>query len=177
MKYAVEFTLDKALRDQIFHYWQRLCDHGLASPQTTARPYEPHISLMVFEDYRLGLIESLESMDYSDIDLSLSFHSFGLFKHVYSVLFLTPRTEFNWMSVHKDHYSLLKDSCKNIWDFYNPGRWNPHCSLTVDKSYEKILEALRVLDNVSFPLKGKIEKINLVDFKEGKVVYSRIIGN
>lgn len=175
MKYAIEFTLDENLRNKIYRYWKHLCEQGFAAPQTEARPYEPHISLLVFEDYLDSIFEGIDSIDYTDFDNSISFHSFGIFKHEYSVLFLTPRTEFNWIDIQTSHYSILKDQCKNIWDFYFPNRWNPHCSLTVNKSYEKILGALKSLDFFSFPLEGKIEKINLVNFKEGKTIYSRNI--
>ena len=175
MKYAIEFTLNEELRNHIFHYWEDLFRKGFTSPQTESRPYEPHISLLVFDNYSNSLLENIESIDYSDFNNSISFHSFGIFKHEYSVLFLNPRTEFNWLEIHQQHYSALKDHSKNIWDFYTPSKWNPHCSLVADKSYDKILEVLKSLEHFTFPIQGIIEEISLVNFKEGKTIYSRKI--
>ncbi|MCD4670114.1 MAG: 2'-5' RNA ligase family protein [Actinomycetia bacterium] len=176
MKYAVEFNFDKKLSGKVTQLWEILLKEEIVFPQTKLRPYEPHISLLVFDEYVKSIQKKIESFNFDNVLSDISFDSFGIYKHDYSVLFLNPKFNFNIFAFHNNFFNHLKSDIGNIMDFTIPGKWNPHCTLVCNNDYKKIITALQILEQTVFPLKGYISYISLVNFKEGKIIYQKEIG-
>ena len=60
----------------------------------------------------------------------------------------------------------------NLWHYYYPEQWIPHCAITARNSYDEICEAIRAVEKMKIPFNAVAEKLVLVNFIDGDEICS-----
>ena len=173
MKYALEICFDDTTTNELTSVWKLLCEKGLAEPQTVKRPYIPHVSLVV--------TPHLDAEKYSSIaqEIAQKHHSFnllfahlGLFRSEKEILFAAPKICEPLTALHLDVFNRVKDEKIEVWHYYHPERWIPHCAITARNSYNEICEAARAIEQMKIPFNAVAERLVLVNFVDGDEICS-----
>jgi len=173
MKFAIEICLDDTTTNELVNVWNFLHERGLAEPQTTKRPYMPHISLVV--------TPNLDIEKFSDItrevaqrhsSFSLLFAHLGLFRSEKEILFVAPKVCNPLTELHLDVFNSVTNEGINLWHYYYPERWIPYCAITARNSYDEICEAVRAVEKMKIPFNAVAEKLVLVNFIDGDEICS-----
>ena len=99
--------------------------------------------------------------------------SLGTFSNRQGVVFLGVVATRELIELHERFDALFRSVARDPWEYYRPGRWVPHCTLTTALAPEQVAPALRVCAEVPLPIQARLESIAIVENPEG-VVHARI---
>ena len=173
MKFAIEICFDDTTTKELINVWTSLCEKGLAEPQTAKRPYMPHISLVVTPNLDLEKFSSItKEIAQRHCSFDLLFAHLGIFRAEKEILFVAPRV---CNPLTELQYDVFKSATKEgieLWHYYHPERWIPHCAITVRNSYHEICDAVRAIGKMKIPFSAMSERLVLVNFVDGEEVCS-----
>ena len=88
--------------------------------------------------------------------------------------FIKPTVTEELLNIHIKYHEQFKALSGNSNPYYLPGRWNPHCTLGIGLSTEKLKEVFNYSVDRFKPLKVTLTDVGLIkiDFKDGKCVGS-----
>ena len=173
MKFAIEICLDDTTTNELINVWNFLHERGLAEPQTTKRPYMPHISLVVTPNLDIEKFSGItREVAQRHSSFSLLFSHLGLFRSEKEILFVAPKVCNPLTELHLDVFNSVTNEGTNLWHYYYPERWIPHCAITVRNSYDEICEAVRAVEKMKIPFNAVAEKLVLVNFIDGDEICS-----
>ncbi|MFH1700902.1 MAG: 2'-5' RNA ligase family protein [Candidatus Zixiibacteriota bacterium] len=166
MQHAVTLTFDKEATSLLRSAWQSIVDAGLPQPlfNTDVRP---HITLSVCGhlDKERFFIE-LKEWTASNLQFNIRISSVGLFTTNQLVLYysITP-TEY-LIQLHRKFHDMFSHYAENVWDYFHPGIWVPHVTMSEGLKAEQISKAVNIASRFEFPLVCRAEEIVLVDVKK-----------
>ena len=179
MKYAIEICFDDSTTKELINVWHLLCEKGLAEPQTAKRPYMPHLSLAVTPHLDVEKFSNIiQEIAQKHSSFNLLFAHLGLFRSEKEILFVAPKICNPLTELHLDVFNRVANENVDLWHYYHPERWIPHCALTARNSYNEICEAVRVVEKMKVPFNAIAERLVLVNFMDGDEICScKLINN
>lgn len=177
MRFAIEVCFDDAATNELINIWRLLRDKGLAEPQTARRPYMPHVALAVTPNLDTERFSNhAREIAQRHRPFNLLFAHLGLFRAEQEILFVAPQTCEPLSALHRDVFNNVTAEKVDLWHYYSPERWIPHCTLTTRNSYGEICEAVRAVEKMKIPFSAVAERLVLVDFVEGDEICTCELG-
>ncbi|GAA0419522.1 2'-5' RNA ligase [Actinoplanes capillaceus] len=126
---AIELYLDVDTTRRVRNLWRALDAEGIPSLGSLHQKHRPHLSLAAA--HRIdphAVAEALSGFQVArPIPLSIDF--VGQF--VGRVLWLGVTVTEDLLSHHRAVHDRLSAAGVEIWDHYRPGRWVPHCTISL----------------------------------------------
>lgn len=172
--YAIELFLNEETDLYIRTIWEELSNENIDSSLNDIKEICPHITLAVYEDINeKDFIEELRVFKSNFKPIDTYFDILGTFP-ITGTCFLKPTVTEELLNVHSKYHEQFKALSGKSNPYYLPGRWNPHCTLGIGLSTEKLKEVFNFSVDKFKPLKVTLNDIGLVkiDFMDGKCVSS-----
>ncbi|GGN78507.1 2'-5' RNA ligase [Actinoplanes lobatus] len=126
---AIELYLDVDTTRRVRNLWRALDAEGIPSLGSLHQKHRPHISLAAA--HRIdphAVAEALSGFQVAR-PLPLSIDFVGQF--VGRVLWLGVTVTEDLLTHHRAVHDRLSAAGVDIWDHYRPGRWVPHCTISL----------------------------------------------
>jgi hypothetical protein len=173
MNIAIELCLDEQADARIREIWERIERAGLPS-RLLEFGHTPHVSLGVCADLdRPSFTARLAEFAAREPKLHATFASLGTFSNRQGVVFLGLINTRELLDMHARFDALFAVTARDPWEYYRPGRWVPHCTLTTALDPTQVAAALRVCAEVPLPIQATLESVAIVENPDG-VVHARI---
>jgi 2'-5' RNA ligase len=164
MPYAVELYLDPAADAAVRRLWADLAADGVSAVMHEG-PYRPHVSLAVMGTADLeALNAALASFAAGMSPLALGLSSIGVFPSAEGVVFLGVVVTEALLRVHTTVHALATRTAGELWDYYTPGRWVPHCTVAYRLRSERIPDVVRLCLQLPLPLIARVAAVGVVEF-------------
>lgn len=176
--YAIELFLNEEVDQYIRNIWQELSNESIDSSLNAIKEICPHITLAVYEDINeKDFIEEFRIFKSNFKPIDTYFDILGTFPMT-GTCFIKPTVTKELLNIHIEYHEQFKSFNKKANTYYLPGRWNPHCTLAIGLSTEKLKEVFNFSVDKFEPLMVTLNAIGLVkiDFVDGKCVSSIRIG-
>lgn len=165
MAYSVELRFDENLAQRVRALWAALGAIGAGSFGAGAKPV-PHISLAVYDDEdevdETAAGRLIERLAGRHAPIEVTFASLGVFSTEENVLFLAPVVTLALLDLHAAYHAMAEELGAACRVYYLPGRWVPHCTLSMLGSMAAVLDGLRHLAADWAPLCGTIGSAALI---------------
>jgi 2'-5' RNA ligase len=172
--YAVELFLNEEVELYVRNIWEELSNKNIDSSLKDIKEICPHITLAVYEDINESdFIEELRAFKSSFKPIDTYFDILGTFP-ITGTCFIKPTVTEELLNIHSKYCEQFKAFNEKADPYYLPGRWNPHCTLGIGLSNEKLKEVLNFSVDKFKPSRVTLTDVGLVkiDFKDGKCVSS-----
>lgn len=173
MNFAIELCFDELVEARICELWERIEQAGLPS-RLLEFGHTPHVSLGVCAELDCkAFAGQLAEFAATQPKLHATLISLGTFSNRQGVVFLGLINTPELLDMHARFDALFAAVARDPWEYYRPGRWVPHCTLTTALDPEQVASALRVCAEVPLPIQATLESIAIVENPDG-VVHARI---
>jgi len=172
--YAVELFLNEEANQYIRSIWEELSNENIDSSLKDIKEICPHITLAVYEDINeKELIEEFRIFKSNFKPIDTYFDILGTFPMT-GTCFVKPTVTEELLNIHIKYCEKFKAFNEKANPYYLPGRWNPHCTLAIGLSTEKLKEVFNFSVDRFKPLRATLTDIALIkiDFKDDKCVGS-----
>lgn len=159
MPYAIELLFDDASTTAITAVQTELYRQRVA----TECAHTPHISLTVCEEVNAPIFKDvLAEFARHTTPFTLTLSHLGVF--LPGVVFLGVTVPRQLLTLHNDfHYDFIQYAT-NVWDYYTPAQWVPHCTLADKLALEAVPQAVALCQSMlQLPLQVAIQNITLLD--------------
>lgn len=139
---ALELYLDVDATRRVRTLWRALEAEGIPSMESLLQSrHRPHVSLAAAR--RLSPDEVAPALDGLPVGrgLRLSMDFVGQFVGRVLWLGITPTAEL--LTHHQAVHDRLAASAIDVWDLYRPGRWVPHCTISMRVPNAQMAQAVR----------------------------------
>jgi hypothetical protein len=163
--YAVELRFDQNLAQEVRGLWRALEEIGAGGFGPGGDPV-PHLSLAVYDDEgevdeaAAGGMVAVLAAQSATIDVE--FASLGVFPTEERVLFLAPVVTPPLLDIHAAYHAMARALGATCRPYYLPGRWVPHCTLSMLGPMAGVQEGLGHLAPRWRPLHGMIRAAALI---------------
>jgi 2'-5' RNA ligase superfamily protein len=162
---ALECYLDRESTRRIRALWDALEAAGIPSLRDlTHRRHVPHVSLAVADQLDPAAVASALAGLPAAVPLRLEFSYAGQF--VGRVLWLGPAPGSELLAHHATVHSRLVAAGIETDDLYRPGRWVPHCTMSMRVPRPMIGEAVRLCLEV-LPIPATLTTAAVADHNRG----------
>ena len=173
MNFAIELCLDEHAEARIREIWERIERAGLPS-RLLEFGHTPHVSLGVCAQLDpAAFAKRLAEFAAGQPKLHATLVSLGTFSNREGVVFLGVIATRELVEMHARFDALFAAGARDLWEYYRPGRWVPHCTLTTALDREQVVSALRVCAEVVLPIQATLESVAIVENPDG-IVHARI---
>jgi len=172
LPYAVEMYFDVEGDKRIRYLWRILYEKNLSSYMYVSGS-RPHISLSVLNSINVSeFSQKLQKFTEEINPFEINFGSIGVFPGEEPVLFLAPTVTEELLKIHNEFNNTFSYFKNEMWNYYLPGKWIPHCTLATDFGKKDLPMAMKyILDNFE-PMNVVIEEIGIVKFRPIKDLVS-----
>jgi len=162
---ALELYLDPVATQRVRNVWDALEDAGVPTLRDlTHRKHRPHISLTGAERLDAdAVVAALGGLDAAP-PLKISLEYIGQF--LGRVLWLGPVPTAELLAHHAAVHERLAAAGIETSEFYRPGRWVPHCTMSMRVPLVKLTDALRLCLDV-LPIEATITGAAVADHARG----------
>lgn len=173
MNFAIELCFDEQTDARIREIWERIEQAGLPS-RLLQFGHTPHVSLGVCGELdSAAFAGKLHEFAAREPKLHATLASLSTFSNREGVVFLGLVNTPELLAMHARFDALFAACARDPWEYYRPGRWVPHCTLTTALDREQVASALRVCLEVTLPIQATFESVAIVENPDG-VVHARI---
>jgi 2'-5' RNA ligase len=88
------------------------------------------------------------------------------------VMYLSLENSIELNSIHQRLHTILKEKGYKSTDYYLPGRWMPHCTITMRLPSEKSEEVAEICNQMNVFGNAEVIKMSLVEFRPVREIYS-----
>jgi len=169
MNFAVELLFDDVADARVRELWERIAAAGLPS-RLLELGNAPHVSLGVCAELdpvafaaELSIFAAREPKQHATLV------SLGTFSNREGAVFLGLIATPELLALHARFDSVFVACAREPREYYRPGRWVPHCTLTTALDPSQVGAALRVCAEVPLPIQARLESIALVENPDGRV--------
>ena len=168
MGYSVELYFKESGEKKIRELWKELHDLGISKYMYDSGD-RPHISLLIFDkkDCNIKLLKkSFKTFFERKNSFEIIFSSIGIFQGEEGVTFIGPKPTITLLELQEDFFNKIKNLCvaEQVWEYYMPEYWVPHCIMTIDTTSEEQMMAFDMLRKRFRNLKVVVESVGLVEF-------------
>ena len=163
MQYAIELYFDKATEQNLSHLAQRVADENI-STMFLKWETRPHLTLACFNDVNeTTCIEQLRLFARTHKTMLANICSVGMFTDSRTI-FASPVMNDSMYQFQKELYEYLGEYDSSGWEWYQPNKWVPHCTLalTHEDPDEAFYKASNLILHEFRKLYGKFVSIGLV---------------
>ena len=172
MPFAIELFLDPDADAAVRSVWRALADAGVSRTMLDAGS-QPHVSLADSRDLDVERFRPvLEAFARETPPLECSLASVGAFPTEEGVVFLAPVATRELLELHQAFHERLGEFGARSSAYYRPGNWVPHCTLAMGAARTAMAEAVTLCLDMALPIRGRFERVALVEFRPVKVVYA-----
>ena len=164
MPYAVQLYIDSATDTTVRKLWDKIAQAGLSSymPDSGVRP---HVSIAVYDEIDRDIFQSkLRQFADAIAPFPFTLGSIGSFPTEEGVVFLAPIVTEELLAIHSRFHQAFSRYRQHASDYYIPGRWVPHCTVTMDLKSDEISKGVDVCRQILLPVSGKFESIGIIEF-------------
>jgi 2'-5' RNA ligase len=173
MNFAVELFFDDVADARVRDLWERIAAAGLPS-RLLDLGNSPHVSLGVCAELDpLAFAAELSVFAAREPKQHATLVSLGTFSNRQGVIFFGLIATRELIELHARFDTLFSAAAHEPWEYYRPGRWVPHCTLTTALDPALIAPALAVCAGVPLPIQATLESVAIVENPDG-VVHARI---
>ncbi|GAA0071908.1 2'-5' RNA ligase family protein [Clostridium sardiniense] len=168
--YAVDVFLDNKSSRYVTSIWEQLSSSGIDSSLKNTDGLAPHITLAIYEDIDEDkFIARMKEFRSKLKVIDTRFDALGAFPTT-GACFLTPVITEVLLDYHKEYYDFFKEFEESARSYYLPGKWNPHCSLAMGLSKQKLKEVFNFVVDIYEPFEASFDGIALykVEMENGK---------
>ncbi len=163
MPSALVLYFDESSEISIIRLWEALESEGISLDYST--DIRPHITLGIYDElFCQSCSKELAELEKQANDLSITFSHFGIFHEPEVVLFLAPTPTTELLEFHNRIHKNLADFSKTPWEFYQPGKWVPHCTLALGIQPDQFNKAIKVSTQLQLPMTVNTSEIGVVEF-------------
>ncbi len=172
MAFAVELFPDPDTEAAVRTMWRALADAGLSRTLLEIGSY-PHVSLADCGDLDADRFRPvLQAFAGETPPLEFVLASVGVFPTGEGVIFLAPVVTRRLLDLHQTFHIRFSGFGAVSSAYYLPGNWVPHCTLATGVAAAAMLETVRVCLENTRTIRGRFERVALVEFRPVKVVYA-----
>ncbi len=168
MAQALEMFLDEAAERDVRRLWARIDAAGVPSlaGQTHGR-HRPHVTLGIAESLAAVSRDALRSV-LVEAPIRLDLHTLGTFPGEEGAIFLAVTTEGRLLRLHQRVHEILAQGAQEPWEYYRPGRWVPHCTLTQRLGPRQVLVAMGAVLGYH-PIHSVVASVGITNTATGEV--------
>jgi 2'-5' RNA ligase len=172
MPYSIELNFDKNSNGRIIHVWETLANKSLNSEMVSIGA-KPHISLAVLDFISPDeLHDDLEIFAKKIRNIPVVFHSVQMFPADEGVMYLAIENSIELNKIHLRLHTLLKEKGYKSNEYYLPGRWIPHCTITMGLTAEKANEVAEICNQMNVFGNAELIEMSLIEFRPVREIYS-----
>jgi 2'-5' RNA ligase len=172
MPFAIELLFDPQ-SDESVRKLGNLLEKKRIPTILNAHGASPHVTLAVFEKFtRNRVIPLLTRLAKKFDPIPFSLSSLGSFPGPEKALFLAPVVTPPLIELHQLLHSSLRGIARGAMDYYRPGQWMPHCTLSMGLSSKEVSRAFEYLQGIPFIQKGLYRRLALAEYHPVKEIYS-----
>jgi len=162
--------LDSETESTIRRFWSILRTRGYSSPLLRSGG-KPHLTLAIWENLEPDLIlDDIARFAKTHRVFPVTFSSIATFGAESGTVFLGPVFTPSLIIVHNHLYSIFSEVSELSLDYYRPGSWVPHCSLTLGLPAAQVPQAINAcMDIINLPIRGWVNEIGLLTFESESV--------
>jgi 2'-5' RNA ligase len=158
---ALELYLDVDATRRIRTLWRALEDDGIPTlASLLSSKHRPHVSLAAAR--RLDPAAVAKALDGMPVGRGLSLDMDFVGQFVGRVLWLGVTPTEPLLRLHRSVHERLDAAGVEVWDLYAPGRWVPHCTISLRVPNPSMAPAIRRCLEV-LPLRATITGAALTD--------------
>ena len=162
MPFVVELYFDPSTEACIRGAWKASDDAGISDSMPKGG-YRPHVSLGVCDHLETdSLAQELSTFAASITPFRLSFPNIGIFSTSEGVVYLGVTVTEQLLNLHKAFHKIFKKHAEEQREYYNVGRWVPHCTLAFGLSEHQIAETVTICRQIDLPVSTEVKEIGLV---------------
>jgi 2'-5' RNA ligase len=160
--YAVELRFDDDLTRRIQELWQALAEIGAGGSMPAGEPV-PHISLALYDHDaavdEAALAQLVGRVSRRFAATPVSFPGLGAFPTEEHVLFLAAVVSRELLQIHTIWHAMAAAFAGVCRPHYLPGRWMPHCTLSIGGSMAALVEGFSHVAKDWTPLSGMLRAV------------------
>ncbi len=161
MPYAIQLYLDEETDKRIEVIKDLLRSEEIPVDDET----RSHISFAIYDTLSVEeFTKELWSYSTTLKPIKIKFASLGIFLNQKPVFFLGPKVNHKLLDRHQQFHEYFSDYDGELWEYYHPEEWVPHCTLALGLEYDELNEACRLLSGVDFPFSGYLNSIGILEF-------------
>ncbi|MBM2617224.1 2'-5' RNA ligase family protein [Actinoplanes sp. LDG1-06] len=162
---ALELYLDVDATRRVRTLWRALEDEGIPTLKSLLNDkHRPHVSLAAARSLEPSrIVEALDGLTVGR-GLTLSMDFVGQFVGRVLWLGVTPTAEL--LAHHAAVHERLAAAGVETWDLYEPGRWVPHCTVSMRVPNPQMGPAVRRCLEI-LPLRATVTGAGLADHANG----------
>ena len=169
MPYTIELQLNRAAEAKFLKYWDVLRD-AKVTDLSYRLGYKPHVTLAMYREIdEAKTIAKLETFVASEIAIPFEFRHFTV---AGTSIFCQPLEN---IAARKFHARFEKKFGKSFRDIDHAGIWMPHCTIGMELPTDKIGMAVDKLLATWAPISGIADRIALVKFRPGQVLWRKAL--
>ncbi|WP_229067797.1 2'-5' RNA ligase family protein [Actinoplanes sp. DH11] len=157
---ALELYLDTDATRRIRTLWRALDAEGIPSLGSLHQRHRPHISLAAA--HKIDAEAAAQALDDLRPSAPLTVEMDFVGQFVGRVLWLGVTATAELLTHHRDVHDRLTREGIDVWDHYRPGRWVPHCTISLRVPNPMIAPAIRRCLEM-LPLRAEITGAAIAD--------------
>jgi hypothetical protein len=163
MAYGLELQLDPPTEATVWELRRTLAAAGL--PTLAATRECPHLSLVRFDTADPAAAgRALAAFAAGESPLDLVFPCLGVFTRPAAFVFLGPVVSVDLLAFHRRVHTWAAGTGPVHNDVYVPGRWVPHCSLTLPLTPAQLPTAVAACQAIPFPLVARGARLGMTHY-------------
>lgn len=163
MNFAVEMFFDPSSDERVREVWERIAKAGLPS-RLLEFGSTPHVSLGVCAEIDpTAFAARLSAFAASEPRRPATLISLGTFSNRQGVVFFGLISTPELLALHARFDAMFDRAARGPWEYYRPGRWVPHCTLTTALDPAQVPAALAVCAEVTLPIQITLAEVALVE--------------
>ena len=162
---ALELYLDVDATRRVRTLWRALEDEGIPTLASLLNDkHRPHVSLAAARTLAPDAVAA--ALDGLDVGRGLNLQMDFVGQFVGRVLWLgvTPTAEL--LTHHREIHDRLAAAGVEVWDLYRPGRWVPHCTVSLRVPNPLMAPAIRRCLEI-LPLHATVTGASITDHANG----------
>jgi len=172
VNFAVELFFDAAADARVRAIWRRLAEAGLPSP-LQVHGLTPHVSLAACSKLvPARLAAGLAAFASAEPAQRIALANPATFATREGVLYLGAVVTRPLLDLHAGFFALFERVAESPWDYYRPGSWVPHCTLSLGLGPAELAAAIQICVGLELPIEATLESVAIVENPSG-VVHAR----
>ena len=169
MPYTIELQLNRAAEAKFLKHWEIVRDEGV-SDLLFRLGYRPHITLAMYREIdEAKTIAKLEKFIADEAAIPVEFAHISVDR---AGIFCQPREN---IALRKFHARFERSLGKSFRPIDLAGQWMPHCTIGMELPTDKIGMAVDKLLATWAPISGIADRIALVKFRPGQVLWRKAL--
>lgn len=169
MPYTIELQLNRAAEAKFLKHWETLRSEKV-SDLLFRLGYKPHVTLAMYREIDVAkTIAKLESFVARESAIPVQFPHLSVNQNS---VFCQPREN---GELRKFHTRFEKKLGKSFREIDLAGTWMPHCTIGMELATDRIGDAVDKLLASWQPIDGTLDRLVLVKFRPGQVLWKKAL--